>query len=58
MNQIKNKCVLMYDDFWFIYAFQHGGKPSPNSCLLLKYLNIRAGDNIIACYHYNAVNHC
>jgi len=51
VNHLKNKSVLMYDDFWFIYASDHGGKPSPNSCLLLMYLNIRVGENITACYH-------
>ena len=57
MNHLKNKSVLMYDDFRFVYASDHEGKPSPNSCLFLTYLNISAGDNITACYHCNVVTH-
>ena len=56
MNHLKNKSVLMHDDFRFIYASELGGKPSPNSCLLLTYLNISEGDISTVCHHCNDVN--
>ena len=57
MNHLKNKSGLMYEDFRFIYASDHGGKPSPNSCFLLTYVNIRAGCYNTAWYHCKFVNH-
>jgi hypothetical protein len=57
VNTLKNKSVLMYDDFRFIYASDHGGKPSPNSCFLLTYVNIRAGYYSTAWYPCKFVSH-
>jgi hypothetical protein len=32
VNRLMYKSVLKYDEFWFMYVADPGGKPSPNAC--------------------------
>jgi len=43
LNHLMHKCVLMHDDFWFLYTSNSGGKPSPKFYSLFKSVSIGTG---------------